>query len=190
MAFESGTVSVGVSTRKSDFDQLLDNTQWNKGRLDTVYSGTTAFVGAKTFTDIQTSTFSIHPKLPGIDSNTSTSGVSIQAGYDISGTISLKRLYKKIIEIGDWDIDTGQLNEISHGIADHNKIRTVQVIIRSDADTVNHPLDYDPGDGAEGWWRIDENDIHMYALPSGIFNLGGYSSTSFNRGWITIEYEE
>jgi len=49
MAFESSTVSVGDSFKKSYFDQLIANDNWNKGRLDTIYSGTNTFIGEKTF---------------------------------------------------------------------------------------------------------------------------------------------
>ena len=49
MGFSSSTVSIGASTKKADYDNLLDNTQWNKGRLDTVYDGVNTFAGNKTF---------------------------------------------------------------------------------------------------------------------------------------------
>ena len=49
MAFDSSTVSVGDSTKKSFADQLIANDNWNKGRLDTVYDGINTFAGDKTF---------------------------------------------------------------------------------------------------------------------------------------------
>ena len=49
MGFTSSTVSIGASTKKSDYDNLLNNTQWNKGRLDIVYDGVNTFAGNKTF---------------------------------------------------------------------------------------------------------------------------------------------
>ncbi len=56
MAFNSSTVSVGDFTKKSHFDQLLDNTQYNKtqhetlsGTVQTIQSSTATFTGEKTF---------------------------------------------------------------------------------------------------------------------------------------------
>ncbi len=202
MTFLSSTVSIGDSTKKSHFDQLLDNTQYNKGRLDTVYSGTNTFVGIKTFSgavnlngtvsvvNFLTSTFSIRPQLPGIDSNTSTSGVSIQVGYDISGTVSLKRLYTKIIEIGDWNMDANTNKDVTHGL-EKSKIRRTSYIIRDDNDTFMYAVVYVDGVGVSllGITYINATVIRLTRVLNSTFDSIDFDSTTYNRGWVTIEYE-
>ena len=200
MAFLSSTVSVGQSTRKSFFDQLLNNTIYLKSET-AIFSGHKTFTGATVFIDIQTSTFSIHPQMPGIDSNTSTSGVSIQIPHCYaSGTATtMVRLYKKIIEIGDWNMYvTGggsgtSVKNVAHGIGTYKKIRNVFVIIRNDADVSYHPLNRgtDPTNTTllaflHSW---DSSNIVLNVLVGGGFDSVSYNSTSYNRGWITIEYE-
>ncbi len=49
MGFQSGTVTIGESTKKSSYDQLLDNTQDNRSEIITLKSGTVIFTGPKTF---------------------------------------------------------------------------------------------------------------------------------------------
>lgn len=49
MAFDSSTVSVGDFTKKSDYDRLLANTQFNKANITVIQSSTATFVGEKTF---------------------------------------------------------------------------------------------------------------------------------------------
>jgi len=207
MEFTSSTVSIGASTRKADYDNLLENTQYNKGRLDTVYSGTNTFAGAKTFSDAvvlsstitiaETATLSVHPELPGIDSNTSTSGVSIQVGYDISGTVSLRRLYTKIIEIGDWNMDTTPYKYVLHGIVDNMKIRKITVMIRNDDNNALYELDsYKTNENDStvhgGINAISSDGLNIYLTRrlGGFFDSLVFDSTSYNRGWITIQYEE
>jgi len=190
--FSSSSVSVGDSTKKSHYDRLLDNTQYNKGRLDTVYSGTNAFNGPKTFDDIHSATFSERPKLPGIDSSTSTSGVSIQSQYvDLSSTISLVRRYKKTMEIGDWNMDTIESVNIAHGLGSPGKIRNLYAIVRRDNDAEHIPINFCDANGVmNGRIGRYSDNINVWRRAGGSFDSSNFTASSFNRGWITIEYEE
>ena len=109
-----------------------------------------------------------------------------------AGIITLK---KKVIEIGDWDMDTDVSVIIVHGLATgiFRNVRRVEAMIRNDADSVFSPLDsYDPietdpvGGGVSG---ISSLAVILSRSDTGKYDDTDYDSTSFNRGWITIEYE-
>jgi hypothetical protein len=128
-----------------------------------------------------------------------------------TGTPNLKI---KVLEIGDWDMDTLTLCDVAHGISDYTKIRKVEAIIRNDANTELTPLIYMVhGLGTPTSFgglirsitginiRLERiSNTHAALLfpdPSifgidpgtGLFDNTDYDSTSFNRGWITITYE-
>ena len=100
---------------------------------------------------------------------------------------------QKIVEIGDWDMDTNQAPAVAlaHGIGDAEKIRSVSVMVRNDAGTNVLKLDFfaattGVGQGAIG--IISDTTILLTRLTGGYFDQATFSSTSYNRGWVTIEY--
>lgn len=136
-------------------------------------------------------------------------------------------LMKKVIEIGDWDMDTTDSVNVAHGLT-LSKIINVRAIIRDDADTDRRPLDTPPrmesdffsftGNGtaifdikATVYGRISLDSTYVvlerYADQTvadsgtsqgisflartsfvGQFDSSSYNATSYNRGWIVIEY--
>ncbi len=101
-------------------------------------------------------------------------------------------LLTKVIDIGDWNMDSNPLVNIAHGLPDYKKIRTVQAIIRNDADTEsrgflanNYLTGANTGGSING---INSTDIFLTRIDGGIFDDPIYDSTSYNRGWITINY--
>jgi len=103
-------------------------------------------------------------------------------------------LRKKIIDIGDWDMNlTGSLN-IAHGLSatEWKTIRTVTVIIRNDVDTQMYFIDGVFGTGtstpAGGIGSMGSTNILLERLTGGFFDQTGYDSTGYNRGWVTLEY--
>lgn len=118
--------------------------------------------------------------------------------FDLSNQASslpdtgIKILKKKIIEIGDWNMDTTTSLNVTHGI-DHTKIRMITVIIQDDNSIAIIPLN-------EGGSETDtapngsiniiiSSFVTLKRLTGGVFDNTSYDSTPFNRGWITIEYE-
>lgn len=106
---------------------------------------------------------------------------------------SVSQIIKKVINIGVWDMDSSSTLAVAHGISDYTKIKSVFVMIRTDDDafiTSMYSLEYNPGVLAAGSFAIDSVNINM-ARSSGIFDDPTFNKTSgsFNRGWITIEYE-
>jgi hypothetical protein len=112
--------------------------------------------------------------------NTAT-GVDDQGGGD--------DLLCKIIEIGDWNMDTTESIEVAHGLT-YGNIRSVQVVIRRDTNLDTRPLDYRGyfGDNPGGAWYWNATIIKLGRYLGGNFDNADYNSTSYNRGWITIWY--
>ncbi|MFA5423581.1 MAG: hypothetical protein WC374_06945 [Phycisphaerae bacterium] len=99
---------------------------------------------------------------------------------------------KKIIEIGDWDMDAANQKAVNHGLTP-SKIRDVRVIIRNDTNTSYYPIDCfddatDPSMHGGGVNEIRTLDIVFERRTGGMFDGPNFDSTSYNRGWITIEY--
>lgn len=108
-------------------------------------------------------------------------------------TISNTGLITKVVEIGDWDMDTNTVLLVNHGIADYKKIRSISVMIRDDDDVTYSFLDrFNTGDllqdGACN--GAGTTQLSLYRRPSGFYDSVDYNATGYNRGWITIQYEE
>lgn len=98
----------------------------------------------------------------------------------------------KIIEIGDWNMDTTTSLSVAHNITNWKNIRDVSAIIRNDGDTAYYNL-FDSrdagGNSSGGMSSIDSTNILLTRVTGGLFDGIGYDSTSYNRGWIYVVYE-
>ncbi len=97
---------------------------------------------------------------------------------------------QKTIDIGDWNMDSTATKQVAHGLT-LGKIRGVNVLIRNDDDDVYINLLSSVGDmlGAGlGMVGAGAANISMTRVGSGSFDSPDYSSTSFNRGFIVIDY--
>ena len=102
-------------------------------------------------------------------------------------------LLKKIINIGIWNMSGTSSTTVSHGLT-LSKIRGVSVMVRNDADDKHYPLDRQAfGNGAPdgGVVEISSSLVQIGRLTSGFFDSTAFDNTSgsYNRGWVTIEYE-
>ena len=76
--------------------------------------------------------------------------------------------------------------------------RIVQVLIRKDNDSGRMSLEYgyDQPDGNDGQWRLsDTTNVYLARNNDGTFDnedyyMTYYDQAAYNRGWITIWYEE
>ncbi len=94
-----------------------------------------------------------------------------------------------VVEIGDWDMDTTASVAIAHGLT-LSKIRSVSALIRNDAGTVLYPLiGHDGAAAAAMIETIDATNINIIRAAGGDFDGADFDSTSYNRGWIKIDYE-
>lgn len=90
-------------------------------------------------------------------------------------------LNTKIIEIGDWNMDSAATRGVVHELT-FSKIRNVSVYIRNDSNDESLNL------LNSGKIRYNSSIVSMERTLSGDFDSTNYDSTSYNRGWITIEY--
>ena len=99
-------------------------------------------------------------------------------------------LHVKIVNIGDWDMNVSGAGSASVGIA-HGltiaNIRSISVSIIKDA--VN-PDVTDLLTLGGGYWDLDNvsGDVNLRVETGGFYDSASYDDTSYNRGWITIQY--
>lgn len=117
---------------------------------------------------------------------------------DSGGTLyTAKQLLKRpgekytiVLDIGDWDMSnatgSGSVNVI-HGLT-YSKIRSIDVIIRNDADTLKLPLNF-ALTVSSGFFSLTSTTVDLTPVIGGVFDGTDYNATSYNRGWITIAYE-
>lgn len=99
----------------------------------------------------------------------------------------------KLVNIGDWNMDSTDGVPILHGLSDHKKIRLVKAIIRDDADGNYYPLDRidDTATGliAGNATLWNSTTIFLARLVGGTFDNATFNSTGYNRGFVMIIYE-
>lgn len=93
-------------------------------------------------------------------------------------------LIRKLIDIGDWNMDLTTSVSKAHGLT-RTKIRSVQVLIRNDADSACYPFLNDHGSSAI---NIGSTYVEIIRSTGGVFDSSNFDSTSYNRGWILIDY--
>ncbi len=100
-------------------------------------------------------------------------------------------IYTKIINIGDWNMDTTSQVDVAHGLT-LTKIRQVTALIRNDTDTTYTPLTLGSISTAaevNAWVAgCTSTNVNLQRKTAGAFDDTAYDSTSYNRGWITITY--
>jgi hypothetical protein len=116
-------------------------------------------------------------------------GVLGSADFDYVDMLFLNnyRLLTKVVNIGDWDMDATASVNVAHGITS-TKIRSVEVWIREDTGNVMTPLTYNTAGTPSGYFTYDGTNVILNRVAAGVFDSTSYNATSFNRGFITIEY--
>jgi len=96
----------------------------------------------------------------------------------------------KVLEIGDWDMDGTASVAVAHSISSAiGKIRRVSVTIRDDAGSVERDLTNANSSGVvNGAINWDVTNVNLTRTASGTFDSVSYNATTYNRGFITIEY--
>lgn len=203
----SGFITTVAGVSATEVGYLANVTSDIQTQLDSKLSGATGAISTVTAVDLTPSRAVVSNPAGkiAVSGTTSTelgyvSGVTsaIQTqlnGKQASGTYvdspDAVQLHTKVISIGDWNMDSVQIVFITHGISNYKKIRSVDVIVRDDADSTYEPL-VTAGVGYVIDGSIDDlssTQITLSIRLGGHFDNTNYDSTSFNRGFITILYE-
>jgi hypothetical protein len=121
-----------------------------------------------------------------LDGNTATASEITNAAAGIGVTIPRQ----KVIEIGDWNMDSTAYVEVAHGLT-LSKIIGVRGMIRDDTDALKLRIgSLSPSSGfpESSISDIDATNIKVERLGGGYFDSTGFDSTSFNRGWLIVDY--
>ena len=89
----------------------------------------------------------------------------------------------KIIQIGNWNMDSTPTVTITHGL-DYTKIRTASAYILDDDNTVAAFLTGGEGSVAS----ITSTTVDLTRNNAGFFDNASFNSGSINRGFLTIQY--
>ena len=98
------------------------------------------------------------------------------------------------IDIGDWDMNADDTTTVSHGLT-ASKIRTAIVTIINDASNdwvnliVSEANDVSTTTSST-LIRWNSTQFTLSRARGGFFDSVLHDSTSFNRGWITIQYTD
>lgn len=96
---------------------------------------------------------------------------------------------KKVIESGDWNMDTTASLSVDPVINDVMTIFSCEVLIINDLGTTRTPIGLDGTSGSGGYKMNGASQkIDLTRGVGGIFDNANYDSTSFNRAIIKIEY--
>ena len=103
-------------------------------------------------------------------------------------------LLDMIIELGEWNMDATATLNITHSIGARDKIRAIDVIIKSDGPANYHKLEHGDDAGAAGGGvnSIQDTIIVLERETGGFFDGAAFNATAgtlANRGYMYILYE-
>lgn len=123
-----------------------------------------------------------------------TTGYGIKMGGSYY-TYTAVTLSRDVIEIGDWDMSNSATLAVGHNFAaDFINIRSISGFIQDDSSTNMYPITFGKLDNSTdkfgvSVYQIDSTNFYLiHDNASGNFNNSNFSTTPFNRGWITVEY--
>ena len=122
--------------------------------------------------------------ITGVNSTDATTPASISARNP---------LVTKVIDIGDWDMVSNILKSVAHGLT-LSTIRTVNITIRNDDDDFFYPFPtsgtVEAGESDATIESASATDIQLSRVTGGKYDSVDFDATSYNRGWIVIQYTQ
>jgi len=100
--------------------------------------------------------------------------------------VDISAFQSKVVEIGDWNMDTTAVVNVAHGLTFAN-IRGVSILVRKDVGNYGYPIDYGAPD-PYGNYTVLTDYIQMTRIEGAFFDSADFDETPFNRGWIVIWY--
>jgi len=174
---------IHMSAESVDSDQYVD------GSIDTVHLAADAVDDTK-IGDAKIKKEHINADIVGTGlAGGAGTALSVDGIVEIGASVELKC---KVIEIGTWNMDTTANITVAHGLADHEKVRMIKVLIRHDSSVTLRDLHYtNDFTELEGKYTIDDTNINLYRRGPGTFDSTDFDTMGDdgNRGWITLWYE-
>jgi hypothetical protein len=197
------------------FNNALARQTWQKNRATiSASSGSLAYASAKRMPDVLVDTITAGtsilapanlPKattsLEGIRetaTDTEAKALSATDKFITPANLSAVNGGKLTLEltIGDWNMHAGGGGTasavVNHGLSSSQwkTIRVKNVTIRNDADTLYYDLEFadDTFGISGGVGAKTSSSITLNRITSGLFDQATFSTTSYNRGWIVLEY--
>ena len=100
-------------------------------------------------------------------------------------------IHRKIVNIGDWNMDATATIFVAHGLTS-SKIRSVYGVIMDDDDgSITYtPLTpaYAAATGIAQIYSWDGTNITLNRVSPSSYDSNNYNKTSYNRGWLLIDY--
>lgn len=171
---------VGDQTAKYDVGRRVKCTD-----SSTLYGSITSSV----FTSVTTVTVSLDSG--SLSASLTAVALGIISGQNNASTSqSNVKINTQVIDIGDWNMDTTDTSAPAHSIT-LSKIRSVSALIRNDADNnYSNFLSVDSTETGEHSLEINASNINLRRGLGGLFDNANYTSTSYNRGWVIIQYTD
>jgi hypothetical protein len=141
--------------------------------------------------DNATNGFQFFEALQNVIRSTIASDITVQGVEGVS-----TKLKKAVIEIGSWDMDADaqkNINNTLYGV-DETNIISVNAMIRDDLGLQISPLICGFSNLSSKQGGVNYNNtmgldrFELRRLTGGDFDSISYNSTSFNRGWVIVEY--
>jgi len=93
----------------------------------------------------------------------------------------------KVIEIGDWNMDSTSIVSINHNLT-FTDIIGIQILIRDDGNSLKTELSHLDSTTVSGTYSINSTLVTMIRTSGGFYDNTTYDQTSFNRGWVILSY--
>lgn len=194
----SGYVGIGT-TSPGNFLTIKGNVDGNGSQVRLINAEGSAYVmgvgGSSASASITDDNgFFIYSTSTGTSLRVSSANGTVGFPDGIDPGYSGASIKMKVVEIGDWNMDSSQTVDVAHGL-DIQDIRMVDVIIRGDSSSFIYPLNgkgiivgsYDT-DVQGGVGQITSAGVRLVRITGGFFDDTDFNSTSYNRGWVTIWY--
>ena len=114
-------------------------------------------------------------------------GALVIQGKDVTVAI-----HRKVVEIGDWNMDSTGNVDVAHGLT-LSKIRNAYGCLRNDDGTAHYGIVWGAGSSTTDRiepriYEINATNIRLLREGTSPFDGTDFDATSYNRGWITIDY--
>ena len=193
-AFKGAVRNQTATTSAFGTVQIATQTQVNTGS-DTERPVTPATLAGRTATETRTGIAELATQA---ETDTGTDDARMVTPLKLATTPTVLHVdgstivRRKIVDIGDWDMDGTAILSVAHTIGDFKKIRSVQAFVRNDTDTLYYPLNTPDflytgtAEGGVNYW--DTSIVRLGRVTGGVFDSADFNATSYNRGYIVIEY--